>query len=561
MATNVPYIFYKNDAGDVQITAGKLNSPDWKEIDYNTYKSIANNTGYYNRDTGQWSSTKPSNFGEYGGHYTTYNTNRYEQALNSPEYGALLKSYEQGTAQPSSGYIIDDNGNFTTQSHLDADAANEAAVAAGTMKKVPIGSGFGYIPVGSAASTNPLGVQAVNNNPVTTQNATTQNTQNATTQTTQADEIASKIKTGERAILPDGRQFLKEADGTFRWIENPQVLGELTNAGKVTGGMTQVSSESALGKIGSTLTMSEANGSDDLAIEKAIREIYQTNFGRQPTQSELDNQKNAINTGGQAAFDNLVNWAKTHPQNISVTGKVSLPQTSQGEALQPLDNTDDLVSQLPTELQSLYTQMSDYVQTLIDQGKQVNPNIEITPEMISQFEQQAMTEYKDYFSGEELGTLTDLKRTLDRNIQLNQQSEQDITRQFGTDYRGIGETAANQGITSSGERLRSEQELADEANRQIQRNREALQFGGEGLSLTAERNIGSSALNNFAFPTLSSTPTATAQGNINYTGGATNLGSVRGDIFGTLPSEEKTAISQRTSQLEEIQRTRNLLSL
>ncbi len=454
----------------------------------------------------------------------------------------------------TSPFVTDAQGNLTTQTALNEMQSNEAAVAAGTMKNIGTATAPLYVPVGSAAATNPLGVQQPQGTQQTIQSS-------GTSTQAQPDEIASKIKVGERAILPDGRQFLKEADGTFRWIENPQVLGELTNMGKITGGLTQVSSESALGKIGSTITMSEANGSDDLAIEKAIREIYQTNFGRQPTQSELDNQKNAINAGGQAALDNLVNWATTHPQNISVTGKVSLPQASQGEPLEPLDNTDDLVSQLPPELQSLYTQMSDYVQTLIDQGKQVNPNIEITPELLSQFEQQAMTEYADYFSGEELGVLTDLKRTLDRNIQLTKQAEEDTLRGFQSDYRQVGETAANQGITFSGERLRSEQELADEANRQIQRNRQALQFGGEGLSLTAERKIGSSALGNFAFPTLSATPTVTAEGTVTSTGGATTLGGVRGNILGTLPSNKTTAVSQRASQLEEIYRTRNLLSL
>jgi hypothetical protein len=539
MGTNVSYKFYKTGQ-DIFMAPGTntpYGSTEVTQQDFVNYINSLSPEGKQRITSNYSRSTTP---GE---------ADAFNQIMSGTQNVSTGISWGLDPVSGQSGWGRWDETNATN-------AANEAAVAAGTMKKVPIGSGFGYIPVGSAAATNPLGVQQP-------QGGTQQTIQpsGTSTQTTQPDETANKIKAGERAILPDGRQFLKEADGTFRWIENPQVLGELINAGKVTGGMTQVSSESALGKIGSTLTMSEANGSDDLAIEKAIREIYQTNFGRQPTQTELDNQKNAINAGGQAAFDNLVNWATTHPQNVSATGKVSLPQSSQGEPLEPLDNTEDLVSQLPTELQSLYTQMSDYVQTLIDQGKQVNPNIEITPEMLSQFEQQAMTEYADYFSGEELGVLTDLRRTLDRNIQLTQQSEEDALRGFQSDYRGIGETAANQGITFSGERLRSEQELSDEANRQIQRNRQALQFGGEGLSLTAERNIGSSALSGFAFPTLSATPTTTAQGTVTSTGGATSIGSVRGDILGTLPSQEETAVSQRASQLEEIYRTRNLLSL
>lgn len=68
--------------------------------------------------------------------------------FNTADNKAKLQQVQSGTGIFAPG-LIDPN---TTRTADSANAANEAAVAAGTMQKVPIGSGFGYIPVNSPAA-------------------------------------------------------------------------------------------------------------------------------------------------------------------------------------------------------------------------------------------------------------------------------------------------------------------------------------------------------------------------------------------------------------------------
>jgi len=395
----------------------------------------------------------------------------------------------------------------------------------------------------------------------TTETPTTTKKTETTTGKTETPDETKGIKEGERAILPDGRQFVKQPDGSFRWIENNQVLSELIAQGKVTGGLTQVGSESALGSIGNPIKFSEASGADDLEIEKQIRDIYDTNFGRQPTQSELDNQLEAVKTGGQPALDNITEWAQTHPENVATTGQPSQPQPSQGEPLESLDQTQDVLNQLPPELADLYETMSGYIESLAEQGQQINPDIEITPELTEQFLTQAKDEFGEFFSGEQLGILTDLQRTLGRDIELTQRGEEDIGREFIGEFRETGESAAERGMAFSGSRLRSERELAEATNREIARGREDLAFGAGGSTLTAERAVGSEALGGFSFPTIKGAPMATRGGLFGTSPQAGQVGSATGGILGTLPSQQQTAEQTRASELENVYRQRNLLNV
>lgn len=72
------------------------------------------------------------------------------EIVDPSEYGNVDPALVAKIGTPS-GYVLN-NGQFTAQSTLDQQAQYEAAVAAGTMQKIPVGSGFGYVPTGSAAA-------------------------------------------------------------------------------------------------------------------------------------------------------------------------------------------------------------------------------------------------------------------------------------------------------------------------------------------------------------------------------------------------------------------------
>ncbi|MCH7514277.1 MAG: hypothetical protein IH947_10115, partial [Bacteroidetes bacterium] len=194
------------------------------------------------------------------------------------------------------------------------------------------------------------------------------------------------------------------------------------------------------------------------------------------------------------------------------------------------DGVQEILLKLPPELQDLYQTMADYVQTLVEQGKQINPNIEITDEQMAEFVEQAKKEFEPFFTGEQKSILLDLQRSLGRaisvqeeqeveaqkqfeeqQIQVRQQgedrqkelesimraqgrseedinaalgqlqvqqqrTEEDLARRFGQDIRRVGEFAADRGISSSGERLRVEGELEEGRDRSLSRSREDLAF-------------------------------------------------------------------------------------
>ena len=208
------------------------------------------------------------------------------------------------------------------------------------------------------------------------------------------------------------------------------------------------------------------------------------------------------------------------------------------------------VSTLDPSLQSLYQQLNDYIKALTEQGMAVNPAIEITPEKIQEFLNQAKGELGPYYQGEISSIQTDLKRSLEKSALGLGESEEDLARQFTKGFTSIGEKSAERGIALSGVRQRQEAELAEEANRQVQRQRQNLQFGAETASLQAERALGSANLGNFQFPALSGTPRFTSEGQFYSGEGSTTLGRLQGGIFGSLPQEQLTSERSRALELE-----------
>ena len=91
-------------------------------------------------------------FNEYGGQSALDALTGGSSDFNILARATGLKA-EQFNPNQTSGITMV-NGIPTQISAIQAEEANKAAVAAGTMKAVPIGSGFGYVPVGSAGDIN-----------------------------------------------------------------------------------------------------------------------------------------------------------------------------------------------------------------------------------------------------------------------------------------------------------------------------------------------------------------------------------------------------------------------
>jgi len=125
-----------------------------QETQYKFYKQSTGGEDYY--QVVPWAGNVP--YGMTPLSQQEYLSGKQQQLASNPtRWNPYYQSFADTEAKALSGAgtgLTMVNGVPTQVSSLKETAANEAAVAAGTMKKVPIGSGFGYIPTVSAAATN-----------------------------------------------------------------------------------------------------------------------------------------------------------------------------------------------------------------------------------------------------------------------------------------------------------------------------------------------------------------------------------------------------------------------
>lgn len=217
--------------------------------------------------------------------------------------------------------------------------------------------------------------------------------------------------------------------------------------------------------------------------------------------------------------------------------------------------------QLPPELQGLYDQLATYLEELKKRGQVLNPNIEITPQKLAEFLNQAEAEINPYYAGQ----LKLAKDTLATTLQyskdnlLNQEAQ--MGRAYDRNLRGIGETAAEQGFALSGLRKEDEGVLATETNDAISQARNALQFNAGNAARSFAQTYGTNGLPSL---NLGQTPTANA-GQYGFAQGGRNLPlyELSPDVYqGLVGSEEfsrRGAVQARASELESAYRTKQAL--
>lgn len=154
------------------------------------------------------------------------------------------------------------------------------------------------------------------------------------------------------------------------------------------------------------------------------------------------------------------------------------------------------------QLDAIYAQLQAYLQQLQTQGRTVNPNIQLSPQDIQRFLDQATGEISPYYASQ----INAIKGDLTQNIQALQQQyeyqKKDQEAQFKAGLDSSRESAAGAGTVFSGARNLGEQNQAASA----QRNLDSLglsasnQIGSQLRS--AESKIGSSNVRSLSIPNL-----------------------------------------------------------
>ena len=191
-------------------------------------------------------------------------------------------------------------------------------------------------------------------------------------------------------------------------------------------------------------------------------------------------------------------------------------------------------------------------------GQIVNPNIDITPERLAEFTKQAESEINPFYQTQLKLARTGFLSSIGYTRQDILKQEEDLSRKFKQEFRGIGEEAAEKGFALSGLRRRGERELAGEAQRQAEDIRTRTGFEAQEKARTLAQQFGAGAISPITLPeTLRFTPSGEViRGTRELSFG--ELGSGFEDLIGEQEFARRGAIRTRESGLEEAERERLL---
>src|SRR3990167_2493566 len=222
------------------------------------------------------------------------------------------------------------------------------------------------------------------------------------------------------------------------------------------------------------------------------------------------------------------------------------------------EKTRAMFQNLPPELQSVYLQAVKSFTKKVESGQVINPDIELTPEILKQFTDQATAEIDPYYK-EVLGGI---KGDLDISFQRMQE---DYDKSIGKTEERFKENLAiqagneaEQGTAFSSGRIQREQQAVTNQQRQLDDTSLGLARDVQDIGRQAERQIGSTELGGVIIPQFK-TYQASTQGFM--PSGTRSLFTPQGNMLGTIPKQRTVDLANRSSNLEEMYRTNRVLDL
>lgn len=246
-------------------------------------------------------------------------------------------------------------------------------------------------------------------------------------------------------------------------------------------------------------------------------------------------------TGQTGIADKDINWSFVQQNPAPSGGQGSGGAgNNTGGAPSGLTSTGD-----PT-LDGILSHLNDYVTGLTNNGQQINPNIQLTPQDVQKFLDQATSEISPYYASQ----ITAIKDQLTQNLgdlqkqyDLNKQSDE---ASFKSNLASKREAAAGNGLTFSGVRGQQEDNLvAAETNKDQQAAETASNAAQKAISST-EQQIGTRNLAGLNFPGMTEyTASNAGEGSLNAGRTlpfSTGL-STGGDVTGTQQYDQNRDIT------------------
>ena len=220
------------------------------------------------------------------------------------------------------------------------------------------------------------------------------------------------------------------------------------------------------------------------------------------------------------------------------------------------ENIKTNFSKMSPTLQMAYLQMLQSLGKTIEAGKVINPNIEITPEKIKEFTDQATSELDPYYQEQIKNYKADLDTSISRLTEDFKTGVRNAEDPFKRNLAVQAENEAQAGLTYGSERgVRENINVSD----QQQKIDELAKTTGRSLEDTykqAERTLGSDVLGSVN----ASLPTYGVSNQGFSSTGSRNLFAPTGGVIGSLPKEQTVAVKGRASELEEAYRNQRILN-
>lgn len=301
-----------------------------------------------------------------------------------------------------------------------------------------------------------------------------------------------------------------------------------------------------------------------------VNHLFKQYYGRDATQEELNYWSNKSDADLRPKLiPNSATELEKRKQNIPTQTQEQTP-TQDFSMYDSIINNDPFLteqfqdaniksqfSKMSPTLQMAYLQMMQSLGKTIEAGKVINPNIEITPEKIQEFTNQATKELDPYYQEQINNYKKDLETSISRLKEDFSKGVRNAEEPFKRNLAAAAESEAQAGLTYGSERvvrektnIQGQQDLIDENALEVSRL-------AEDAYKQTERTLGSDVLSGISMPSLENY-------NVSKQGfaeaGLRNLYTPQGGMIGSLQKERTTNIKSRTSELEDAYRRQRILN-
>jgi hypothetical protein len=273
---------------------------------------------------------------------------------------------------------------------------------------------------------------------------------------------------------------------------------------------------------------------DEQAAKSQVINIYANNFGRQPSQVELDTQMNALKSG-QLDIEHLNWWAVNSPENIAKTGKSSPSQTGDPIDVAQLKNygiSETDINAMSQNDRNMLSSLTEVINKQYENSKTVP--LTFTAQDLDRIYAEAQADPTiDRYYKEQLTIGKDqFKQSLEALRTGQQLTEEQQKREFPQQQKQAAEAAAAAGQAYSGFREQAKQKLGAEQQAVVTSTASQLKQNLQNLGRGFETTYGTGALSEVGGASI---------GNVQYT---------PLNVAGTLESDRAAAIRQKELDIQ-----------